>query len=654
MAAEMLPMPCLTASGGIADSPSPVGPVLRSVHSPADLRALDAAKLSQLATDIRAFLIASVARTGGHLGPNLGVVELTMAMHRVFDSPRDRVLFDTGHQAYVHKLLTGRLHEFGSLRQEGGLSGYPLRAESSHDVIENSHASTGLAYAAGIARAQALEGSDRHVVIVAGDGALTGGMAWEALNNLGAAPDLRVVVVLNDNGRSYAPTVGGLASNLAGLRSGQVAPNIFTSFGLAYHGPVDGHDVAAVERALRQAQAMGRPVVVHCVTEKGRGYAPAEADAAERMHAIGVINASTGVPPAAHSHTWTDVFGAELCEIAAERQDVVAITAAMPGPTGLAPFSRKYPDRFFDVGIAEQQAVTFAAGLAMGGLHPVIAIYSTFLSRAFDQLLMDVALHKLPVTIVTDRAGITGPDGPSHHGMWDTSILSVVPGLRLAAPRDPTRLRLMLRSAVRTPGPAVVRYPKASAGPDIEAVDRIGALDVLAAHGHDVLIVAVGVMARPCMEGAAELASHGVGVTVVSPDWVLPVDPALLKLAGRFETVVTVEDAARGVGGAITGACADARITATVRTLGLPAEFLGHGDRAALLAKAGLDAHGIKRAVLDQAAAGAPARTAARVVGWSPSCGKRYEEAGGALTVGDVRPLAPRAALAAYTCDRER
>jgi 1-deoxy-D-xylulose-5-phosphate synthase len=326
----------------------------------------------------------------------------------------------------------------------------------------------------------------------------------------------------------------------------------------------------------------------------------------------------------------------------------------MPGPTGLAPFSRKYPDRFFDVGIAEQQAVTFAAGLAMGGLHPVIAIYSTFLSRAFDQLLMDVALHKLPVTIVTDRAGITGPDGPSHHGMWDTSILSVVPGLRLAAPRDPTRLRLMLRSAVRTPGPAVVRYPKASAGPDIEAVDRIGALDVLAAHGHDVLIVAVGVMARPCMEGAAELASHGVGVTVVSPDWVLPVDPALLKLAGRFETVVTVEDAVRGVGGAITGACADARITATVRTLGLPAEFLGHGDRAALLAKAGLDAHGIKRAVLDQAAAGAPARTGARVVGWSPSCGKRYEEPGGALTVGDVRPLAPRAALAAYTCDRER
>jgi len=580
--------------------------VLGRVSSPAALRALEAAQLPALAEEIRAFLVSAVARVGGHLGPNLGVVELTVALHRVFDSPRDTVLFDTGHQAYVHKLLTGRQDGFALLRRAGGLSGYPCRAESAHDVIENSHASTALAYAYGLAKGYALRGEDRHVVVVVGDGALTGGMAWEALNNLGAAADLPVVVVLNDNGRSYAPTVGGVASHLADLRSGPCGTgpdggNVFDGLGLAYLGPVDGHDEAAVEWALRQARALRRPVVVHCVTVKGRGYPPAEADTAERMHTVKVIDPATGLPCGAEKPTWTDVFGDELCAIAMERPDVVAMTAAMPGPTGLARFADRYPTRFFDVGIAEQHAVTSAAGLAMAGLHPVVAIYATFLSRAVDQVLMDVALHRLPVTLVLDRAGVTGPDGPSHHGMWDTSILSLVPGLRLAAPRDPTRLRRLLREAVEVPGPTVVRYPKASAGADVEPVGQVGRLDVLAGNGHDALLVALGAMAGPCVAAARDLAAAGVGVTVVDPGWVLPVDPALVELADRFDNVVTVEDATRvgGVGSAVAQACTDAGVTAIVHNLGLPAAFLDHGERADLLAIAGLDAAGIARSVLE-------------------------------------------------------
>jgi 1-deoxy-D-xylulose-5-phosphate synthase len=565
----------------------------------AQLRAMPVAQLAGAARHIREHLVASVARWGGHLGSNLGVVELTMAVHRVFDSPRDRVIFDTGHQAYVHKMLTGRWDAFGSLRRAGGLSGYPSRTESPHDLVENSHASTALAYADGLAKGYALDGEGRHIVVVVGDGALTGGLAWEALNNLGVS-DRPVVVVLNDNGRSYAPTVGGLAAHLARLRHGTGArPTVFESLGLAYLGPVDGHDPVALESALRHARALRRPAVVHCVTVKGRGYPPAEADQAESMHAIKAIDPDTGVPMDPAAVGWTEVFGEELCAIAADREDVVALTAAMPGPTGLAPFRDRYPGRFFDVGIAEQQAVTSAAGLAMAGRHPVVAIYATFLNRAVDQVLMDVALHGLPVTFVLDRAGITGPDGASHHGMWDMALLAAVPGLRVAAPRDPARLRRLLREAVAIDGPAVLRYPKAAAGPDIPAVDRESTVDILARYGDDALLVAAGVMAGPCLAAAHRLHEYGVRVTVVDPGWIMPVDPVLVELAARFPVVVTAEDAVRtaGSGSALAQACTDARAPAAVYNLGLPAAFIGHGERADLLASAGLDGAGIARAV---------------------------------------------------------
>ncbi|HEV2371521.1 MAG TPA: 1-deoxy-D-xylulose-5-phosphate synthase, partial [Streptosporangiaceae bacterium] len=518
------------------------------ISSLRQLRALRPTQLPGAAQRIRDYLIATVARSGGHLGSNLGAVELTMAVHRVFDSPRDRVLFDTGHQAYVHKLLTGRWDAMGTLRRAGGLSGYPCRAESPHDLIESSHASAALAYADGLAKGHELGGEDRHVVVVVGDGALTGGMAWEALNNLGAS-GRPVVVVLNDNGRSYAPTVGGLAVHLSRLRRGTGdGPTVFENLGLAYLGPVDGHDPVAVERVLSQARALRRPVVVHCVTVKGRGYGPAEGDHAERMHAIPVIDPDTGRPARPASAGWTDVFSEELCAIAAERPDVVAVTAAMPGPTGLAPFAQRYPARYFDVGIAEQHAVTSAAGLAMAGHHPVVAVYATFLTRAVDQVLMDVALHRLPVTFVLDRAGITGPDGASHHGMWDTSILAAVPGLRVAAPRDPARLRRLLRQAVATDGPTVVRYPKAPANGDIPAVGQFSTVDILAAYGEDALLVAYGPMAGPCLAAARWLDGQGVRVTVADPGWVMPVDPALVELAGRYPVVVTAEDASRAGG----------------------------------------------------------------------------------------------------------
>ncbi|HZE00962.1 MAG TPA: 1-deoxy-D-xylulose-5-phosphate synthase [Pseudonocardiaceae bacterium] len=579
--------------------------VLSQITSPADLKKLPAVTLDTLAQEIREFLIAKVSEAGGHLGSNLGVVELTIAVHRVFNSPCDVLLFDTGHQAYVHKILTGRCAEFSSLRQAGGLSGYSSRTESVHDVIENSHASTALSYADGLAKAFTLHGStDRRVVAIVGDGALTGGMCWEALNNLGAGPERPVIIVLNDNGRSYSPTVGGVALHLAAVP--EAGQTLFEHLGLAYLGPVDGHDIAEMESALRRAGELNHPVVVHCVTRKGMGYPPAEHDDTDHLHTVGVIDPSTGRPRYPGKPTWTSVFAEEITAIGAQRADVVCVTAAMLHPTGLDKFAARFPDRIFDVGIAEQHAVTSAAGLAIGGLHPVVALYSTFVSRAFDQLLMDVALHRLPVTVVLDRAGITGPDGPSHHGMWDSSILPVVPGLRIAAPRDCARLRELLREAIAiSDGPTVIRYPKATLGPDIPAMSRIGQCDVLrndpAAIG---LLVAVGALAGPCLTAADELAAHNVPVTVVNPRWIAPVDPALLTPAAAHRLVLTVEDTSTtgALGARIAQALAAAGSDTCAATFALPPRFLPHATRDQTLQAHGLDGIGIATAVLKRLA----------------------------------------------------
>ncbi|MER8187348.1 1-deoxy-D-xylulose-5-phosphate synthase [Kitasatospora sp. NPDC094015] len=611
--------------------------LLPTIKGPADLRRLPAEDLPLLADEIRDFLIESVTRTGGHLGPNLGVVELTIALHRVFDSPHDRVLFDTGHQAYVHKLLTGR-QDFSRLRAKDGLSGYPSRTESEHDLIENSHASTALGYADGIAKANQLLGrDDRRTVAVIGDGALTGGMAWEALNNIADAKDRPLVIVVNDNERSYARTVGGLAHHLATLRTTQgyerflargkealqrtplvgqpifdalhgakkgfkdaFAPQgLFEDLGLKYLGPIDGHDIGAVEQALRQARHYGGPVIVHCLTVKGRGYRPAEQDEADRFHAVNPIDPYTCLPISPSAGTsWTSVFGTELLALGAEYPDVVAITAAMLQPVGLAKFAAAYPERTFDVGIAEQHAVASAAGLATGGLHPVVAVYATFLNRAFDQVLMDVALHRLGVTFVLDRAGVTGNDGASHNGMWDMSILQVVPGLRLAAPRDAEQLRAQLREAVAvSDAPTVLRFPKGDLGPAVPAVERIGGVDVLARTGPnpDVLLVAVGAMAPACVDAAALLAAEGFTATVVDPRWVKPVDPALVSLAAAHRLVVTVEDNGRagGVGSAVAQAMRDGGVDTPLRDLGIPQEFLNHAGRGEILEEIGLTGTGV-------------------------------------------------------------
>ncbi|MEV0186441.1 1-deoxy-D-xylulose-5-phosphate synthase [Streptomyces sp. NPDC050625] len=583
-------------------------PVQLDGMEPRILRRMDRGELPRLAQEIRSFLVTKVAASGGHLGSNLGAVELTIALHRVFDSPRDALLFDTGHQSYVHKILTGRAGHFSTLRQADGLSGYPSRAESPHDWIENSHASTVLSYADGLAKARALQGHEGRVVALIGDGALTGGMAWEALNNLGAAPEQPVIVVLNDNGRSYAPTAGRVGMLLADVGSGRrevdsqhepvpsvLQNNLFTALGFAYVGPVDGHDEQALERALRWARDLGRPVVVHAVTVKGMGYAPAENDPAECMHAIGPIDPATGVAAKPAKPTWTHVFAEELCRLAEQHPQLVAITAAMPGPTGLADFAARYPKRFFDVGIAEQHAVTSAAGLAMGGAHPVVAIYSTFLNRAFDQVLMDVALHRLGVTFVLDRAGITGPDGPSHHGMWDVNLLAMVPGLRLAAPRDPHTLRRALAEAVaHAHGPTVVRYPKASADADIPAIQRHGDVDLLTSthKAKDVLLVVYGPLAEPALLAAAWLEACGISVTVAAPVWELPVSGALIDLAAQHDRVVTVEDglADGGAGSRLTYACRQAGVNTPVHNCGLPTSFTPAGDRGGLLDQAGLSA----------------------------------------------------------------
>ena len=613
--------------------------LLAGINGPSDLRELSASELGVLAAEIRDFLVAKVSRTGGHLGPNLGVVELTLALHRVFDSPKDRILFDTGHQSYVHKIITGRQAGFDLLRQRGGLSGYPNQAESEHDVIENSHASTALSYADGMAKGFALRGEDRHVAVVVGDGALTGGMCWEALNNI-AATENPLVIVVNDNGRSYAPTIGGMANHLATLRlnpsyekvldvvkdalgrtplvgapmyealhamkkglKDAVSPQgMFEDLGLKYVGPVDGHDLEAVESALRRAKRFGGPVIVHAVTRKGFGYRPAEDDEADCLHGPGSFDPLTGKLLAPPSLKWTSVFADELVALADERSDIVGITAAMAEPTGIARLAAKYPERTYDVGIAEQHAVTSAAGLALAGMHPVVAVYATFLNRAFDQVLLDVAMHRLPVTFVLDRAGITGPDGPSHYGIWDMSVFGTVPGLRIAAPRDAATVREELREAVAiADGPTIVRFPTGSVPADLPALRRRGPVDILAEDDdRDVLLVSVGALAHLGMDVAGQLRAAGYGVTVADPRWVRPVPLELVAMAREHALVVTVEDGVRagGVGDALAKAMRDGGVRTPLRDLGVAADWYPHGTRAEILADIGLTVDGVTRDVL--------------------------------------------------------
>ena len=612
--------------------------LLTTLQSPADLQALSLEQLQQLSIEIRAFLVQNVSQTGGHLGPNLGVVELTLAIHRVFESPRDPIIFDTGHQSYVHKMLTGRQDLFSTLRQRGGLSGYPSRAESEHDWVENSHASTALSYAEGLAKAKRLQGEPGTVVAFVGDGSLTGGMAWEALNNIAASDDLPLVIVVNDNGRSYTPTVGGLARHLAGLRTdpryeqvldvvkrsvsrtpllGTAAYDIlhgiksglkdvlapqgmFSDLGLKYVGPIDGHDVAAVERALQQARQYGGPVLLHCLTHKGQGFAAAENHMEDHFHAVGKINATTGEALAATSgQTWTDVFSEEMVRIGRRDEKVVALTAAMTYPTGLHRFAAVFPDRFFDVGIAEQHAVTSAAGLAMGGLHPVVALYATFLNRAFDQLLLDVALHRCGVTFVLDRAGVTGPDGASHHGMWDMSLLQLVPGAHLSAPRDAARLEAALNTAVQIDdAPSVIRYSKEQVPENLPAVDCLDGVDVLLRTEQPrVLVVGIGQLAQMAVSVGHRLSDQGIGVTVVDPVWVLPVNPALVTLTAEHELVITVEDngVVGGCGARLAQEMRFAEVATPLREFGIAQKFLDHGSRSELLAELGLTAQAVAR-----------------------------------------------------------
>ena len=625
--------------------------ILDKVSSPADLKGLDTNQLEQLAAEIREFLIQKVSATGGHLGPNLGVVELTIAMHRVFDSPSDPLIFDTGHQSYVHKILTGRRDLFDTLRQKDGLSGYPDRAESPHDWTESSHASASLSYADGLAKAFELTGQvHRHVVALVGDGALTGGMTWEALNNIAAAKNRSLVIVVNDNGRSYSPTIGGLAENLAalrlqpmydrvmdpgknalgrmgwggdrafqvihGLKEGvkhTVIPHeMFPELGLKYIGPVDGHDLKQVENALRYAKDYGGPVIVHTVTQKGKGFDPAEQDEADQMHSTGVIDPITGESMAKKTEgaiSWTKVFSNHLIDIANEREDIVAITAAMAGPTGLADFAKAHPSRTYDVGIAEQHAVTSAAGLALGGLHPVVAVYSTFLNRAFDQLLMDVALLKLGVTLVLDRAGITGSDGASHNGMWDLSITGIVPGIHVAAPRDARTLELVLDRAVAIDdAPTVVRFPKGNAPADVPAVREEADFDVLFEQGGEqtagrVLIVSFGALSDQARGAAQALCDANFSATVVDPHWVVPTADSLLELARDFDLVVTIEDNGvhGGAGSRLHYDLSQAGIDVPVRNLGVPQEFLAHASRGEVLEDLGLDVETVAGTVVGYA-----------------------------------------------------
>ena len=615
--------------------------MLEKIKSPADLASLTAAQLSQLSDEIRSFLIEQVSKSGGHLGPNLGVVELTIALHRVFESPKDVIVFDTGHQSYVHKLLTGRMAGFEKLRQRGGLAGYPNRSESEHDIVENSHASTALSWSDGIAKGFALTNQrDRTVVCVVGDGALTGGMSWEALNNIAASTNENLVIVVNDNERSYSPTIGGLATYLSTLRTtrgyekfldwgkgvlektplvGQpiyetlhgvkkgikdvVAPQgMFEDLGLKYFGPVDGHDIVAMEKALKIAKDYGSPVLVHVITEKGRGHAPALNDEAEKFHAIGVIDAETGQPLSKAGVSWTSVFSDELVKIGSERKDVVAITAAMMGPTGLDKFEKAFPERTFDVGIAEQHATTAAAGMAFAGLHPVIAVYSTFLNRAFDQLLLDVALHKAGVTFVLDRAGITGDDGPSHNGIWDLALTGIVPTLHVAAPRDGQRVRETLREALDiSDAPSLIRFPKGAINPDIPAFERRDGIDVLyRGESADILLVSIGAFAAIAVEAAAQAYREGVGVTVIDPRWVKPLPKSLITMAQRYKSVVVLEDGIKhgGIASTISELFREANLNVPVHSIGVPLEFLEHAKRAQILEDLGITVQNITRSLV--------------------------------------------------------
>jgi 1-deoxy-D-xylulose-5-phosphate synthase len=616
--------------------------VIESIKSPQDIKGLSQEELVLLAQEIRTFLIEKVSKSGGHLGPNLGVVELTMAIHRIFDSPRDVILFDTGHQSYVHKIVTGRAGEFDRLRQRGGIAGYPNRSESEHDVIENSHASTALSWGDGISRGFSITGQDdRSVVVIVGDGALTGGMSWEALNNIASAKDRNLVLVVNDNERSYSPTVGGVATYLSTLRVTQgyerfldwgkevlhktpvvgapiyetlhgvkkgikdiIAPQgMFEDLGLKYLGPIDGHDIPALERALAQAKQFGGPVLVHVITEKGRGHQPAIEDEAEKFHAVGVVDPATGVPVAKSARSWTQVFSDELVEIGAEREDIVAITAAMLGPTGLDKFAAAFPERTIDVGIAEQHAVTSAAGMAFAGLHPVVAVYSTFLNRAFDQLLLDVALHKAGVTFVLDRAGITGDDGPSHHGIWDMALTGIVPTLHLAAPRDSARLKEVLREAVAiSDAPSVIRFPKGAVSADIPAFERRDGIDVLyRGESADVLLISVGAMATMSVEAASQAYREGVGVTVIDPRWVKPLPKSLITMADRYKSVVVVEDgiAHGGIASALSEMFRSAGLETPIHSIGVPLAFIEHSKRSEILIDLGITSQNIAREIVE-------------------------------------------------------
>jgi 1-deoxy-D-xylulose-5-phosphate synthase len=619
--------------------------MLESIKSPADLQGLSEDQLALLGEEIRAFLIEKVSKSGGHLGPNLGVVELTIAIHRSFESPKDVIIFDTGHQSYVHKLLTGRLSGFDKLRQRGGLAGYPNRSESEHDVVENSHASTSLSWSDGIAKGFKLTNqSDRTVVCVVGDGSLTGGMAWEALNNIASSTDEKLVIVVNDNERSYSPTIGGVATYLSTLRTtkgyekfldwgkgvlektpvvGQpiyetlhgmkkgikdiIAPQgMFEDLGLKYFGPIDGHDILAMEKALKIAKDFGGPVLVHVITEKGKGHAPAINDEAEKFHAVGVVDPETGQPLNKTGKSWTSVFSDELVKIGSERSDVVAITAAMMGPTGLDKFEKSFPERTFDVGIAEQHATTSAAGMAFAGLHPVVAVYSTFLNRAFDQLLLDVALHKAGVTFVLDRAGVTGDDGPSHNGIWDLALTGIVPTLHVAAPRDGARVRETLREAIDiADAPTLLRFPKGAVNEDIPAFERRDGIDVLyRGESADILLVSIGAFAAMAVEAAGQAYREGVGVTVIDPRWVKPLPKSLITMAQRYKSVVVLEDGIKhgGIASTISELFRDAGLNVPVHSIGVPLEFIEHSKRAEVLADLGITVQNITRSLVSWSA----------------------------------------------------